>query len=1071
VSVCLLACLFFGLVAKPALSSEAISAQRLACEHRANPIGIGEVTPELSWVVASEGRGVVQTQYRVLVASTPALLAEDRGDLWDSEVVASDATTAIQYAGAELQSEQRCYWKVRVWSSDGAESNWSEPASWTMGLLSEDEIVGDWIGYTPSRVRDRRLAPVEGAQWIASEDANPMKAPAGGRLYVRDLEIPAGVSVMKAEVLAAADDKFWLVVNGQIIVHGEPGWTRIKPVEIAPALAEGANELRFRVENGSAGPTGLLAVISIELSNGDEMVVKTDSTWKSVKKPGADWPRRAIKSSEAKRCRIVGDYGCQPWGTAELEELFLPPVPLLRTEFRVSKPVAAATLYVSALGIADAHLNGSRVSEDRFTPGWTEYTKRVYYRAFDVTSKVQQGPNALGAALSDGWYSGYIGWGRNRDHYGRSPSLRMQLNVTYEDGSEEKIVTGPDWRATDGPTHEADFLMGESYDARQVIAGWDSPGFDDSGWSKVETAPVIKATVGPHPGPPVIALEEFTPVSIEEPRPGVYVFDLGQNIAGVIRLSVNESPGTRVRMRFAERLNPDGTIYITNLRGARATNTYTCAGGEEVWTPRFTFHGFQYVEVTGLSSAPDKQTVTGIALSSDTPRAGAFESSDAMLNQLTSNIYWTQRSNFIDIPTDCPQRDERLGWSGDAQVYIGAACLNADVQAFFEKWLVDLIDGQRPDGQFPMVAPVKIAGDDGGPAWADAGVICPWTVYQVYGDERLLRRCYPSMKRFVEFCRARSRDDVLPPKKYHCFGDWLSIGADTPKDVIYTAYYAHSTRLLARAAETLGFDEDAQAYNKLADRIAGAFRKEYVDSDGKVRGDTQCGYVLALAFDLLNEAQQQQAAERLIADIEARGNHLSTGFIGTKDLMLTLAKIGRNDVAYRLIKQESFPSWGFSIAHGATSIWERWDGWTPEKGFQDPGMNSFAHYSFGAVYQWMVENIGGIQNGGDAYKRIVIAPVPGGGLEWANVEYDSIRGKIASRWRNEEGGWRLEVTIPANTTAEICLPATAIGQVTESGNGLASAEGVTNAVVGGDTVTATIGSGSYEFFVAGSAEE
>ena len=420
----------------------------------------------------------------------------------------------------------------------------------------------------------------------------------------------------------------------------------------------------------------------------------------------------------------------------------------------------------------------------------------------------------------------------------------------------------------------------------------------------------------------------------------MYVLDLGQNFAGVARLKVAGKPGQKIILRFAERLNPDGTVYTTNLRTARATDTYICRGeGVETWQPRFTFHGFQYIEVTGLAQQPAKDTVVGIALSSDTPVVGAFECSDPMLNQLHSNIYWTQRMNFIEVPTDCPQRDERLGWTGDAQVYVRTATLNCDVQAFFTKWLVDLCqDGQRADGQFPMVAPVKVAGPDGGPAWADAGVICPWTIYQAYGDRRVLERHYDAMCKFVAFCKNRCKPGLLPPDSYHCFGDWLSINADTPNDIIYMAYFAHSTKLVARAAEVLGKPDDAAKYNALFDQIKTAFNKAYVADDGRIKGDTQTCYVLAIINDLVEGGNYRLASKYLVENIEARGNHLSTGFIGTKDLMLALAKIGRNYVAYRLIHNDTFPSWGFSIKHGATSIWERWDGWTPEGGFNDPGM-------------------------------------------------------------------------------------------------------------------------------------
>jgi len=563
----------------------------------------------------------------------------------------------------------------------------------------------------------------------------------------------------------------------------------------------------------------------------------------------------------------------------------------------------------------------------------------------------------------------------------------------------------------------------------------------------------------------VVPIKEFQATEIKQPKPGVYVLNMGQNFAGVARIKVHGDAGQSIALRFAERLNPDGTIYTENLRSARATDTYICAGdGEETWEPHLTFHGFQYIEVTGLKSPPGPDTIVGIALSSDTPIAGSFESSDPMVNQLHSNIYWTQRSNFIDIPTDCPQRDERLGWMGDAQVYIRAATLNTDVQAFFTKWLVDVTDAQRADGQFPMVAPVKVAGDDGGPAWADAGVICPWTIYQVYHDKRLLERQYPSMKRFIEFCRNRSTPDLLPPRQYHCFGDWLSVGADTPKDVIYEAYFARSTHLTAQAARVLGYDADAKELDDLFARIKAAFNRAYVKSDGRIEGNTQACYVLALSGDLLDEPMKKLAAQHLVDDIEQRGWHLSTGFIGTKDLMLVLAAIGRDDVAYRLLQQKTFPGWGFSIEHGATSIWERWDGWTPEKGFQDPGMNSFAHYSFGAVYQWMVENIGGIRSSDDsAYAHILIAPHPGGTITWARTSYNSVHGAIATDWSLKGDQFTLNVTIPANTTATVEIPLAIQGELQESGRAAQSAPGVRLVQKEGSAQRAEIGSGQYQF--------
>ncbi|MGD0898937.1 MAG: glycoside hydrolase family 78 protein [Thermoguttaceae bacterium] len=785
--------------------------------------------------------------------------------------------------------------------------------------------------------------------------------------------------------------------------------------------------------------------------------------------PPAAWSMGLLEPSDWKAQWIGYDRprseaGPQPGADPKRKPLLLPPASFLRTGFRAEKPVRSATLYATALGLGDWHLNGKRVADEYFNPGWTDYAKRVYYRAYDVTGLLKQGDNALGAVLADGWFSGYVGNGAIRDHYGKRPRLLGQLSIEYADGTTQVVATGPGWKAAAGPIREADFLMGEAYDARAELGGWSEPGFDDGKWEAVDAGAELSPRVEAHPGEPVRVYEEFRAKKITEPKPGAYVLDLGQNFAGVVRLTVSAEAGRKITLRFAERLNPDGTFYTANLRGARAIDTYVCrGGGVETWQPRFTFHGFQYVEVAGLPARPADDTVVGLALSSDTPIVGRFDCSDPMLNRLHKNVYYTQRSNFIDIPTDCPQRDERLGWTGDAQAYVRTATLNADVQAFFTKWLVDLDDAQRADGQFPMVAPLKTAGADGGPAWADAGVICPWTIYQVYGDRRLLARHYPAMTRFIDFCKNRSTPDLLPPARFHCFGDWLNIRANTPNQVIFTAYFAYSTHLTARAAEALGKTEDAAKYRELFEQIKAAFNRAYVADDGRIQGNTQTAYVLALAFDLLDEQKRKAAARYLVEDIEQRGGHLSTGFVGTKDLMLVLTKIGRNDVAYRLLGNDTFPSWGFSIKHGATSIWERWDGWTPERGFQDVGMNSFAHYAFGAVYQWMVENIGGIRSDGAGYRRVIVAPQPGGGLTAAKVGYRGIHGWIVSDWKLAGGTFRLTVAVPANTTATVLVPADTAADVTEGGKPLDQADGVKLVRMEGGRAVLAVGSGTYEF--------
>lgn len=1039
----------------------------LRIENLMNPLGLDEKSPRLSWNVESGERGQKQTAYRILVARTEDALKEDRGDQWDSAKVTSEQVSQIVYYGKPLLSHKAYWWKVQVWDKDDKPSAWSAPGMFSMGFMNPAEWKAQWIGYDKAREGELPEAPMEGAKWIWMGGEKGTDAPRGMRVFMADFALPNGAKVEKAELLVAGENRYWFVINGQQVAgspEGKSGAQMVASVDVTANVKAGKNALRAQIENAALGAAGLIAKINITTTDGKMISVVTDESWHCTKDGGANWHNREIAEDAWPKCSVTGEFGIKPWGKLKYATAQLPPPALLRKEFPNEKGVRRATLYATALGLYDFFLNGKRVNEDFFGPGWTDYSKRVYYRAYDVTKYIKPGDNAWCAVLADGWYCGYLGYQHLRDHYGKNSRLRAQIHIEYDDDTTGDFVTGPDWKASTGPYREADFLMGETYDPNLIPEGWDQNDYDMAKWDKVDVGAEVAPVVQHHPGPAVKPFFEFKPVAVTEPQPGVFVLDMGQNFAGVVRLKVKGEAKQKIVLRFAERLKLDGMIYTANLRGARATDTYICkGGGVETWQPRFTFHGFQYVEVTGLKEKPGEDAITGIALTSETPSAGSFLCSDTMLNQLYRNIIWTQRANFIDIPTDCPQRDERLGWTGDAQVYVRTATLNADVEAFFTKWLVDLEDGQRADGEFPMVAPVKVAGDDGGPAWADAGVICPWTIYEVYGDKRLLEQHYPSMVRFVEFCRKRSTPELLPAKQYHCFGDWLSIGADTPKDVIYMAYFAKSTQLVAKAAEALGKVDDAKKYDDLFKKIRAAFQFRYVDVEGHVEGNTQAGYVLAIAFDLLDEQMLKLAAKHLAADIEKHKWHLTTGFIGTKDLMLALSKIDRADIAFRLLHQETFPSWGFSIKQGATSIWERWDGWTPDRGFQDPGMNSFAHYSFGAVYQWMVENIGGIRMGTPGYDQIIINPQIDPDLRYARTAYRSVRGRIESSWKRENEKFTLDVIIPPGGTASVYIPTRDPGNVTESGKPLTDAPGVTYLRPIEGRAYVTIGSGAYHF--------
>ncbi len=1007
------------------MSGSSVEPIQLRCESLTDPVGIGTAFPKLSWKVGATagGQNLSQTAYRILVATDPKSLSETKADLWDSGVIRSDETIGVTYKGKPLGSNERCWWRVQIVDQDGYVSQWSPPARFGIGLLKESDWKADWIGFDEPRNALKTNDPFEGAKWIWG--ASGVKIVEFRKVFSVD-RVP-----LKAKLNITADDHFVVTLNNAEVHRSSretDSWRKPVEIDISKSVVRGENQIRVQVED-TGGDAGLLAVLNIENATADPIAIRTNSEWTAA--PTKDGPFRAA--------REVATYGANPWGRIN-QALVLPSPRLLRNEFTLSKPIKSATLHGTALGIFEMHLNGQKVGSDYFMPGWSDYAKRTYACSYDVTKQLWQGENAIGIVLGDGWFSGYVGYGGRRDHYGTKLRAKAQIVVNYADGTTETIGTSKDWKASTGPIIFSDFLMGETYNATNELKEWDQPNFRKPAhfvkvgtftlWKPVDVGNDFQTTIEPFPGQPVREIAVLQAKTITQPKPGVYVLNLGQNIAGFARLKLKGRRGQEIVLRFAERLSPDGNIYTVNLRGAKATDTYICRGeGTETWSPSFTFHGFQYVEVTGLGRRPTKDEVVGVAVSSDTPNAGTIETSDPMINRLVKNAWWTQAMNFIDIPTDCPQRDERLGWTGDAQAYIRTATYLNDVQPFFTKWLVALDDSQREDGQFPMVAPVKVAGSDGGPAWADAGVICPWTIYDVYGDRQLLERHYPSMKRFVEFCRKRSTPDLLPPKEFHAFGDWVNINDPTPNEVIYEAYFAGSARILSQAAYALGKVEDGLEYETLYRRVRRAFQGAYTTPDGKVSGDSQCAYVLALGFDLLEKDMAAKAASHLVARIESKGWHLSTGFVGTRDIMHVLSKIGRNDVAFRLLHNKTFPRWGFTIENGATSIWERWDGWTPDKGFQDPGMNSFAHYAFGAVVGWIFAQPAGITNLDPGFKTVKIAPQIDPNLKWLRSSYESVRGTIVSEWRKNGTALTMRVVIPPNVTAEIHVPGGSIEKV------------------------------------------
>lgn len=865
---------------------------RLRCEYLTNPLGIDAVRPRLGWILQSVdngGHAGQQTAYRILVATTPDILARHRGNLWDTGKVASDEQLQIEYRGKPLPSGQRCYWKVRVWDGKGRPSTWSECGRWSVGLLAPLDWQAKWVGETIA------------TPWVDSESR---------------------------------------------------------------------------------------------------------------------------------------------------------PSPYLRKAFVIQGGVRSAVASVSALGLYELRLNGQRVGAHVLAPEWTDFRKRVQYQTYDVTGLLHTGENAVGAILGQGWYAGRLGLsgcaigGGRRGFYGRHLRLIVRLEIELVGGRKQVVVSDETWRCTtDGPICAADILDGEVYDARHELPGWDAAGFNDTAWQPVETCDGPRLSA--QSNEPIRITQTLRSLAVTEPKPGVYIFDLGQNMAGWCRLKLRAAAGTDVRLRHAEVLNPDGTIYRDNLRlppvtsfGAQQEDHYICrGGGAEVFEPHFTYHGFRYVEVTGLGYRPTKEDLEGCVLHSAATEVGRFDCSSPLLNKIMAAIQWTQRGNMHSIPTDCPQRDERLGWMGDIQVFSQTACFNMDMAGFFTKWLRDVRDAQADDGRFHDYAPQPFGPNarfSGNPGWADAGVIVPWRAYVNYGDTRLLEENFDASQRWIEFVRSRNLDliwrnelgtgltygDWLNGDTFVGLKDWPKTGGEVPKEVFATAFFAYSTELLARSAKAIGRPSEARRYAELARKIRVAFKREFVSAAGRIRGETQAGYALALHFDLLPEKLRLRAVQHMVAALKPYHGSLSTGIQSTVRMMLELSRHGYHEQAYALLTRRTVPSWGYMVEHGGTTIWERWDGWVEGRGFQNPEMNSFNHYAMGAVGEWMYRVIGGIHPDERApgYKHFFIHPIPGGGLTWAKVSYESVRGLIRSEWHIERGVFQLEVTVPCNTTATVQLP-------------------------------------------------
>ncbi|MFG2359296.1 family 78 glycoside hydrolase catalytic domain [Streptomyces sp. NPDC048521] len=996
-----------GVLAPDLAAASPLSVAARTVEHRTRPLGVDAARPRFGWKLDSTAPQQRQAAYRIQVSST----ADGTGDLWDSGRVPSDRQIDIAYGGRPLASLTRYFWRVRVWDTQGRAASWSAPEWFETGLLAAaDEWRAAFIGRPPG-------PDLSGAGWIWYPEGDPGAGrPVETRYFRRTFTLTGAPAA--ATLVVTGDDTADVWVNGTPVSTSPrvtDSWKSAAVVDVTAHLTSGGNTIAIASRNSSQSPAGVIAKLTV---TGGPTVV-TDASWKSYQDAPSGWQTSGFDDGDWPAARAVASYGGGPWGSGVR---VVGPAPLLRKSFSVRKPVASARLLTTALGLHETRLNGAKVGDDVLAPGWTDYTKRVQYQVFDVTARIRQGTNALGAWLGNGWYSGNLGFAGSQ-RYGTQPWYAAQLLLTFTDGTTQLVTTDGSWKTRTGAITADDLYHGETYDARLHISGWDGADFDDSGWAAVAvrdgTAPHLVAQVDNG----VTVQHEFRAVSVTQPQPGVWIFDLGQNFTGWNRIALRGDAGTTVSIRHGEVLNPDGTLYTTNLRAAQATDRFTLAGTGDIETyePRFTVHGYRYVELTGLPAGfkPGHGTVTGRAVWTDAAQPGTFHTSDALVNRLQHNIVWGERSNMLSIPTDCPQRDERLGWTGDIAAFCATSTFNLDTHTFLAKFADDLTDAQQADGAFTDVAPAVINGA-GTAGWGDAGTIIPYTLWQRFGDLAVIDRHFAAMAKWVDYLHSTAGSDLI--RDQQTFGDWLNVNDNTAQDLICTAYFAWSARLVARMAAATGRTAEATSYGRLADQVAAAFTARFVTDDGTVRGNTQTGYVLALAFDLLPASLVQPAADKLAAKVAATDGHLSVGFLGVENLLPVLADHGHADTAYQILLQRGFPGWGYMIDHGATTIWERWDGIRTDGSFNDPGMNSFNHYGLGSVGDFLYREVGGLGPASPGYASLRIAPRPGGGLTSADSRYDTPFGSAASAWSISGTRLTLHVTVPVSTFATVTVP-------------------------------------------------
>jgi alpha-L-rhamnosidase len=1055
-------------------AASAVQIRRLSVDYVENPVGLENVRPQLSWQLDSSARHVVQKAYRILVASDVTRLKAGRADLWDSGKVQSSRSFGIRYEGRPLLSRQRCWWCVQAWSREGDVSEFSEPGHWEMGLLARSDWIAQWIAAETDLDRADRES---GLTWIWAPGVEDTRL----RQFRGVFNLPARCP--RAEFFAAARadyvkgriSRIWIDGNLLQATEGADNLTgRRFQLE---SIAQGRHLVAMEVESrppDSDNPRvlGLTAFARCELQNGQTVRIGSDSSWKTATAARDGWHTPQFYDGDWQDVEVL-KLDVQPW----------PPRPAmyLRKEFSLSQSVRQARLYVTALGAYEARLNGVRVGDALLTPEISQYAKHVHYQIYNVTDMLRAGSNALGLHVGDGWYAGFDG----RFAWGPPPRRAIaQLEITLADGSGEVIASSPDWRTAESPVRESEIRAGELRDNRLEQPGWDASGFDSSRWQNARVIETPGVGLITHIGPPIRATQELEPKAITRKPNGEYLVDFGQNFAGWCRFHVRGAGGARVELRFGEILTAQGTLEQARLSvGDPKLDTFILRGDPqgETLEPRFAYRGFRYVQIGGITEPPTPGSIRGICVHSDLPRTGTFDSDVPLLQKILRNVLWSQRSNFVGIPTDCPSREQR-GWLGDAGAFWDAGAFNMDVCAFTSRYMKSVVDDQAVDGAFLQLVPspagfrMGASPISGGsvPGWADAGVILPWTTWQRYGDLGIVERNWEPMRRYLQFIMDHNPDYLWKKKRSADYGDWLSVDFQqfksndtTSRDLIATAYWARSASLLSAMAQALGRNEDAAGLQRVFTRVRNAFIRAFVKADGSVDNSSQTANILALKFDLLPEPLRQGAADRLAADIRSRGNALSTGVIGTQFILDVLADTGRPELAYGLLLRTAYPSWGHMVQRGATTIWETWSGEVEFDG--NVTRASQNHYAFGAVAGFLFRRVAGIDAAAPGFGKILIRPVMDPRVTRCGGRYDSTMGRISTDWVNAPGeAFTLNVTIPANTTADVCLPVRGRGSRILESDTVLSGRGELQVSYRGDReAIVPVGSGRYRFKVIG----